>query len=83
MPRENVFSIPNIPDAPPVTRARNMAAFDALHPRLRALVNYAPGPVSPVALLPGNRDLHGAEGTFWDAFPDWTPIERDPIRRPR
>ncbi len=60
-----------------------MDAFDRLHPRLRCLVNYAPGRLSPIDLLPGNRDLHGAEAAFWAAFPTWTPIERDPLRRLR
>lgn len=77
----NGSTIPGLPMAAASTLARQMAAFDQLHPRLRTLVNYAPTRLSPVDLVPGNRVPHLVERDFWATFPGWTLIERDPLGR--
>lgn len=81
MTRNNGSQVPGLPVAAASTLARQMAAFDQLCPRLRALLNYAPTRLSPIDILPGNRVPHLVERDYWAAFPGWTPIERDSLGR--
>ena len=73
----------NLPAGAPrerTTRAKSMAAFDALPREIRDLVNYAPVKIATPSLLatPARQRERNVVRTVQKWFPEWTPTPRDP-----